>query len=514
MEARNCRPVLGMATLGVSLVLGTFATARAQYATGPIPESQAAMLQPTMTPPVVAAGGVQPFVQGRPGANGAAMHGAAGRGMMAGGPAAGHSGGQSENFIVLCNDPQLTEIVSEAAERFRRELAIHWLGYELPPWSRRCPIYVTAGANLGAGGETQFALYNGNVGDWKMSVQGTPERILDSVLPHEITHTLLASHFAPLNAHVPRWADEGACTTVEHSSEQNKHKAHLVQFLSTGRGLSFNRMFSLKDYPRDILPLYAQGHSVVEFLIAQSGPREFVKFLEDGMKTQQWEAAIKRAYGYDTMGQLQIKWNQWIADGRTSVEKYAGRPKAAAATVGTLAANTRPADAPVDIPAEADDAAAAEDVAEGSSIQLMTHEKDAAPAALGTKPSMNLEPAESLAAPAHTDLVSAAGTAGLQRESEQASEGFYRKRLESTMRDIVRVPASNSAAPVSAGLLSAGPLARTAALDRNPIGKGSLVVEQVSSRATARPQDPQSTPTRVIDWGKGAPSSGQQPIYR
>ncbi len=141
--------------------------------------------------------------------------------------------GQSENFIVLCHDQKLAARVSSEAERLRRDLAIHWLGEELPPWSRRCPIQVKSGPKLGAGGETRFALYNGNVGDWQMSVQGTPERILDSVLPHEITHTILASHFAPLNVHVPRWADEGACTTVEHDSEQGKHKKMLVDFMRT-----------------------------------------------------------------------------------------------------------------------------------------------------------------------------------------------------------------------------------------------------------------------------------------
>lgn len=245
------------------------------------------------------------------------------------GAASAAGAGQSENFIVLCRDPQLAAEVSKEAERLRRDLAVHWLGEELPPWSRRCPIQVTSGPKLGAGGVTQFALYNGNVGDWQMSVQGTPERILDSVLPHEITHTILASHFAPLNVHVPRWADEGACTTVEHDSEQSKHKKLLVDFMRTGRAMPFNRMFTLKDYPDDILPLYAQGHSVVEFLIAQSGPQEFVNFLHQGMQTGGWEKAVRDHFGYETLGQLQIQWNSWIADGRGEVGKFAGRAMAA-----------------------------------------------------------------------------------------------------------------------------------------------------------------------------------------
>jgi hypothetical protein len=358
---------------------------------------------------------------------------------------------------------------------------------------------VTAGASLGAGGETQFALYNGNVGDWKMSVQGTPERILDSVLPHEITHTILASHFAPMNTHVPRWADEGACTTVEHGSEQAKHKKFLVEFLSTGRGLSFNRMFGLKDYPQDILPLYAQGHSVVEFLIAQGGPRQFVKFLEDGMQSQQWEAAVKRAYGYETMGQLQIKWNQWIAAGRGSVDKYAGKPRAAAAA-GSLVSDPRPASVPSlesDIEPAAEPAEATEEATDGLSVQLIAHEKNLA-AAAGPKS----------AAVSTQSAVAAASLASAPVASEEASEGFYRKRLESKMRDIIRVEPSQASAQASEP-----PVARTAALDPSR-GLSSPAIAQVSERATARPQEAQPTPMRVIDWGKGAPQAGQQPIYR
>ncbi|MCC6508776.1 MAG: hypothetical protein IT423_06695, partial [Pirellulaceae bacterium] len=297
---------------------------------GMIPPAMQGMTHPGMMQPgMMQPGMAQPaaFV-GRP-VPGASMSSAA--------PMAPRNLGQSENFIVLCSDPKLTEAVSQAAERLRRELAVHWLGHELPNWSRRCPIQVISGSRLGAGGETRFVLHNGNVGDWEMRVQGTPERILDSVLPHEITHTILASHFAPLNVHVPRWADEGACTTVEHDSEQGIHKKMLISFMKTGRAMSFNRMFSLKDYPKDIMPLYAQGHSVVEFLIAQGGPQNFVKFLEQGMQSGRWESAVRDHYGYETLGKLQIQWNMWIADGRGAVDKFAGRPLSASALTDSLA---------------------------------------------------------------------------------------------------------------------------------------------------------------------------------
>ncbi|MEO8268393.1 MAG: hypothetical protein ABI557_01660 [Aureliella sp.] len=222
----------------------------------------------------------------------------------------------SQNFIVFASTPQWAAQVAEMAELNRRDLAIHWLGSELPPWSERVPIHVQAGADLGAGGETRFSLIGGNrIGNWMMSVSGTQERILDSVLPHEITHTIFATHFAPLGKYAPRWADEGACTTVEHVSEKQKHQKYLHDFLATGRGLAFNTMFNLKEYPVDIMPLYAQGHSAVQFLIDQGGPQKFVKFLETGMSSEAWGPTLKEYYAYDSIGSFQTLWNQWLADG-------------------------------------------------------------------------------------------------------------------------------------------------------------------------------------------------------
>ncbi|RMF39602.1 MAG: hypothetical protein D6753_13430, partial [Planctomycetota bacterium] len=248
----------------------------------------------------------------------------------------------SQNFIVFADSPQWAEEVAQAAETHRRELAVYWLGQELPPWSERIPLHVHARPDLGAGGETRFSLLPGGVGNWMMSVQGTRQRILDSVLPHEITHTIFATHFAPLGKYVPRWADEGACTTVEHPSEKRKHAHFLQQFLRTGRGLAFNRMFSLKEYPDDILPLYAQGHSAVQFLLDQAGPRTFVQFLEDGMRTEQWEVALRKHYAYPTIGRFQVSWNQWLADGSPSdLTAYApllqNRPSPAATSAVALA---------------------------------------------------------------------------------------------------------------------------------------------------------------------------------
>src|SRR5690242_9101968 len=172
------------------------------------------------------------------------------------------AGHRTPNFIVQAATPEIAQQVGEAAERFRRDLAIEWLGREMPNWTNPCPIEVRVGPNLGAGGATTFMFDRGEAFGWQMNIQGSLERVLDSVLPHEVTHTVFASHFRrPL----PRWADEGACSTVEHDSERRKQQRALVHYLQTRRGIAFSQMFAMKEYPRDILPLYAQGHSLATY---------------------------------------------------------------------------------------------------------------------------------------------------------------------------------------------------------------------------------------------------------
>jgi hypothetical protein len=219
---------------------------------------------------------------------------------------------RTQNFIVTADTPQLAQEIGDAAERFRRDLAIEWLGRELPPWTDICPITAQISPNLGAGGATSFYFSQGRAHGWRMTLQGSRERVLDSVLPHEVTHTIFATHFGrPL----PRWADEGACTTVEHVSERAKQHQLLISFLTTGRGIAFNHMFAMREYPPDILPLYSQGYSLAKFLIAQGGKRKFMQYVGDGMASNNWTAATHQHYGYDSLGDLQQKWLAWVKQG-------------------------------------------------------------------------------------------------------------------------------------------------------------------------------------------------------
>ncbi|MEM6330525.1 MAG: hypothetical protein AAF790_09775 [Planctomycetota bacterium] len=251
------------------------------------------------------------------------------------------AGYRTRNFVVQAPTRALAVEIGESAERWRRQLAIEWLGAEMPAWSKPCPISARVSPRLGAGGETSFIFDRGQVFGWDMKVQGSRERVLDSVLPHEITHTVFASHFRqPL----PRWADEGACTTVEHASEIGKQERMLIRFLKTGRGIAFSDLFAMKDYPPEVMPLYSQGHSVATYLIERRGKHAFMRFLADGLEDENWPAAVRDHYGHGSLMQMQNDWLAWVKR---------GRPRLALEPAPTaIAAATPPPSTARDVPAE------------------------------------------------------------------------------------------------------------------------------------------------------------------
>ncbi len=379
----------------------------------------------------------------------------------------------SQNFIVFAATPQFAAQVSQAAEEYRSKLATYWLGKELPSWSERCPVHVLASPQLGAGGETRFAPVPGGVGNWMMQVQGTEERVLDSVLPHEITHTIFATHFAPYNSappfdrYLPRWADEGACTTVEHEEEKSKHRHFLQDFLRTGRGIAFNKMFGLKDYPKDILPLYAQGHSVVQFLLDQGGPRKFVGFLEDGMRNGAWQVAMKTHYEYESIGELQTQWNRWLRD---------GSPKSLAGYAPSMRS-----DAPASSIALASTAAPAKINAKLGSFERRTPSE------------------EVLAQTAPSPLK------GLEGASYTTGDSWYRSRLRAVASGTA-LSAGEPAAQSTASIPNQASKVRAA--EPTTMNAEATYPSQAHHAARQTESRPQRNEIRVLDWGNSEPVAG------
>lgn len=219
---------------------------------------------------------------------------------------------RTPNFLIHAPDPAVAQRIGQYAEYWRVVKAQEWLGYEMPAWNQPCPVHVKITLG-GSGGATSFVFEQGQILGMDMNIEGTLDRIVASVLPHEITHTVFAHHFrGPL----PRWADEGACVLSEDDIERRKHDQLVREILNTpNRRMALRRLFSLTQYPNDVLVLYAQGFSVVDYLVARSSKPAFLAFLATSMQAG-WDNALRQHYGIANIEALESAWLQSLTRNR------------------------------------------------------------------------------------------------------------------------------------------------------------------------------------------------------
>ncbi|WP_020470604.1 peptidase MA family metallohydrolase [Zavarzinella formosa] len=209
---------------------------------------------------------------------------------------------KTTNFIVETARTDDAEEFARLAEHYRKTKAMEWLGKEMPNWRSPCRLRVTV-TNNGAGGATTFDFNNGQVSQ-EMQIEGARERLKNSVLPHEITHTVFAHHF---RQPVPRWADEGGSVYSEDDLERTRHDKLCKQILNSGEGIQLKALFQMKEYPRQVMTLYAQGYSVTKFLVEQSDRQTFLTFIGMGLHDG-WDKAAKEVYNFRNVDTLEQAW--------------------------------------------------------------------------------------------------------------------------------------------------------------------------------------------------------------
>jgi hypothetical protein len=214
---------------------------------------------------------------------------------------------RTPNFVVDAPTVAIAKQVGDAAEQYRRDKAKQWLGKEMPAWPERCPLKVTVTTG-GTFGATTFTFDKGKMLCQAMQVEGSVERILANVVPHEVTHTVLAHRFRrPL----ARWADEGIAVLAEDPGAHKRQDKVLREVLaSPDQIIPLRRLFAATEYPNDatgLRALYAEGHSVARFLVDAKDRATLLAFVDQGMRDG-WDKACKTHYKYAGVDELEQAW--------------------------------------------------------------------------------------------------------------------------------------------------------------------------------------------------------------
>jgi hypothetical protein len=248
----------------------------------------------------------------------------------------------------------MARVIANEAEFHRRTYALRWLGKELPAWPKRCVIRFTTGLG-GSGGATTFTFEKDKDGNpvmasAEMELRGDFMAALTTMLPHEVTHAVLAS---AAGRPLPRWADEGLALLSESDDEQAGNDARLRELLGAGRGMRLKLLLPAAEYPRDVAVLYTQSHSLARFLVGRTGVevlkdiphlgelfkpdghRRLLAFVLSGSKkntAESWNEAAKAVYGFESVDALEAEWLEWLAKPESVLARKEGaaRPVPAA----------------------------------------------------------------------------------------------------------------------------------------------------------------------------------------
>ena len=137
-----------------------------------------------------------------------------------------------------------------------------------------------------------------------MQIQGPLDRLIYSVLPHEITHTVFAHHF---KSPVPRWADEGGSVLSEDDLERDRHDKLVRSILNKNQQIPMRTLLQLREYPQQVMCLYAQGYSMSDYLVKRSNRQHFLNFVGAGMQ-HGWDNAAKSYFAHNSVEELEQAW--------------------------------------------------------------------------------------------------------------------------------------------------------------------------------------------------------------
>ena len=171
-----------------------------------------------------------------------------------------------------------------------------------PPHRPRRRSIVPAGVP----GHTTVQRDHGRILATRIDVHLDSENLLRAVVPHEVTHVVLAHGFG--ERRLPLWAHEALCVLSEPPALREAHLQNLPRFRQERALYHIIDLVSLQQYPeaRYLRAYYAQSVSLVDMLVQQHGARTFMQCLRDSTEAG-FESALEKHYGW-TLADLNRHW--------------------------------------------------------------------------------------------------------------------------------------------------------------------------------------------------------------
>ncbi|GIW88871.1 MAG: hypothetical protein KatS3mg108_3195 [Isosphaeraceae bacterium] len=239
---------------------------------------------------------------------------------------------KTANFLIYHADPDLARKVAEAAEAARLAAWNRWADHRpLAPWNPPCYLYLFPDAGIFAAvtgqpadspGFSTVGFLGGHVTARRINLRAGHPKLVDAVLPHEVTHVVLAEILGEVP--IPRWADEGIAALSEPDAEQALRAGELADQIDSPQLFPIRDLL-LMDYPDEHRwPLYyAQSISLTRFLVQLKGERIFLQFLRDAAR-HGYDVELARVYGFASIDDLEYAWKSRVATALAGHDRSSG----------------------------------------------------------------------------------------------------------------------------------------------------------------------------------------------
>ncbi len=194
--------------------------------------------------------------------------------------------------------------VLQRAEQLRKQIAIEWLGDELPPSIG--PVLV----NVDYSNKTDTGLtWAKDHPDRKLHalfISTTPGQLPDALLAHEMVHCILATRYPHPNR-LPAWLEEGIASQYDDANRQQIRQRIVSWYATTGNWPRLAPVLSSKRVHSDDQEAYALAATVAEFLLERGSRQKLLEFGEMVGK-QGLDRALTQCYGIAGASELELLW--------------------------------------------------------------------------------------------------------------------------------------------------------------------------------------------------------------
>jgi hypothetical protein len=214
------------------------------------------------------------------------------------------------------------EQMARYCEQLRAALADHY-GFQSSQtkWHPRCEVYLFPskrkyGAVVGRGaqetlGSSLVTPTSGSIKNRRIDLRTDVADYRTEVLPHELTHILIADHFR--DGPPPLWYDEGLALLADSEEKQFLHQRDLRNGINRGKTFALADLLTTQQYPPQdrVGVFYGQCASLARFLTTQGGPRKIHEFARRSQEVGA-SIALQETYGINGVARLEPMWQKSI----------------------------------------------------------------------------------------------------------------------------------------------------------------------------------------------------------